>query len=312
MVLTQVNIFFWWHVRKGAKAMSNGNDWQQPGEQQQSPVRTYSNGATGPEPSGMGLLTEGWGAGESISFGEISDRFKLVWQRTRGSVLKAWIAMSLIGLAFGLLSAITQILIYFVPAAGVAAAVVITIVAFLAIPLLLLIGIVQVAMLRPLHQLIFDNSQDSLGIMGAIRESLSAVPMLALVTIIIVLGFVLGGVCCVVPGLVIGFMLCQSPYLVAARGMGLSEALKESIRLNKAYWQVVLGLLGACIALAVVNAVIGGVIRFGASFIYPFDQLVLSLVGWVTGLVFTVGMSVMMVSVYSLIESRETGRTPVA
>lgn len=297
--------------------MSNGNDWQQqPGQQPgvgpQSAVRTYSSGSAAPEPEGMGLLTEGWGVGEPLRFDDISERIKLVWQRARGSVLKAFVALSLIGLALNLLAAISNILFYFIPAVGVVTSVLTLVLMFLLIPAFIFISMLQLAMFKPMHQLIFDDSNDTFGIMGVIKASLGVLLFTTLASLLLGLAGFLGTICCIVPGLLIGFLFCQTPYLVAARGMELGDAAKTSLRLNKAYWQVILGMVGAFIVAGVVITGISAAIGFVAGFISPFDGLVTSVVQWAFSLAITIGVFVVQMAVFSTIESKETGRMPVA
>lgn len=80
----------------------------------------------------------------------------------------------------------------------------------------------------------------------------------------------LGLVLLVIPGLLVAFFLGAAPYLLVARNLSISEALRQSYELTKVYWKPVAGVF---IVLAAINAlgiipIFGGALSIAATILY--------------------------------------------
>lgn len=309
--------------------MSNNNDWAQqgsnqnagqggqrqqyPGQQQPPQQGQGGGGAPPPNNSGGNALSEGWGTGEAISFDEIKERFGIVSKRALGPILIAWLILGALPLIFNLLEGLLTIVGYYAPFGGVMAApaaIILAILGFLLWPVTVLLAWAQWALFKPLHDRIFGNP-GNLDAMGTLKSASGAMLPTILVSIMVGVMAGIGTLFCVLPGVFIGFVLLQSMYLAAARGVSPGDALKKSFESNKANWQVVLIIVGAAIACWIVGAMVLVPTTFISTLIHPFGNLLMGVVVW--GVMQAAYFAVFLVqaTVFSCIESKETGRMPV-
>jgi hypothetical protein len=276
-------------------------------------------GGGGFQPPGGGpptdLVTEGWGGGPEVTTDEVVERLKLVFARAKGSILKAWLGIAAVLLVFEMLQASLRVVSYFLDNIAVSAALgtigmVIGLIAWV-------VGIgasaMQLSLLKPLHRAIFEGAHAVGGPKEVLQEAAGVfVPVFLAMLLVSVSS--LGLLCCIVPGLFLLFVFCQAPYLAATQGLDPIAALKRSFYLNKTYWMVILaafaamlvvGLIAGCF-LGVSNAVLGWM----SSFLRPFNWIVLSGLTWVFLQFFMFGVLLVHASIFSTIESKETGKMP--
>lgn len=310
--------------------MSNGNDWQQGGGNRQPgygdtsgpPQQPPSGGAGGagsPPPSGGGgndvqaLITEGWGGGKKIEFDEVIARLKLVAKTMLGPVLIAWFGVAALMLVFDMLTGVLNIADYFIKNLAVSSALrlIEKIVGVAEYPLYYIVFAMQVAMFKPMHTAIFQG-KEALGGPVDVLKSAAGVFLYTLATLLLIaLAFSIGGLCCVVPGIALSFVFCQAPYFVATQGLDPIEAIKRSFEVNKTYWQVILaavvgiavfGAAGGC-----VRGIFGWIIGLASSFLYPFNYLFIDFFTWLGIEIAFLGIFVVQMTIFSLIESKERG-----
>lgn len=298
------------------------NDWEQPGlnpnpqqggaqppHSQQLPQTAQP--ARPAQPSASAFLTEGWGAGQAISFGEFKARFRLVFERSKGSILKAWVALGLLPLIFAILGGVLSILGYYIPVIAFVGGIGTVILRLFLLPLTVVLGIAQMTLLRPLYARIFEDPREQMGVLDTIKSVKGVFVATLLVSIIVMVGSGLGLLFCILPGIVIAFMLSQSLYLAAGQGLGPIEAVTRSFELNKTHFMSVLMIVGALFCMAIIGAAIITPVALVSAMIAPFGGLLSGVINWGVMQVFSFVAFLLQATVFSAIESKETGRMPV-
>lgn len=272
-----------------------------------------------PETNGPGadMLTEGWGGGPEVTSDEVIDRLKLVFKRaTQGSILKAWLMVGAALLAFQLIGSVFYILNYFIDnsIASTVLGIGDSAIEWLASPLSAAVYAFQLALFKPLHREIFEGAGASGGPQDALGEAkgifwymLAASLLLSLVS-----GF--GLFCCIAPGLFLGFMFCQAPYLTATQDIDPITAFKSSFFLNKTYWMVILAAVVGMIIAGIAASAVGGIgtfiIGLVSTVLHPFNVPFLRIIFWLGIQLGMFGVFVVNAAVFSVIESKETGKVP--
>jgi|GEM_PF-6115566 len=305
--------------------MSN-NDWEQPGSNPnvghagaQQPAPPLAAQAQPPSFQGAGSasgaastsFTEGWGTGATASFDELKARFGLVFKRAKGSILKAWLALSILPLIFAILGGVLSIVGYYLPGVAFVGAIGTMILSLILMPLTLALSVAQMALFRPMHARIFEDAREQMGVLDTIKSVKGVFVATLLVCVIVGFGTSVGLLFCILPGLFIGFMLSQSIYLAAGRGLGPMDAVTQSFELTKAHFVSVAMVVGALFCMGIVVAMVVFPMSLVAAFIAPFGDLISGVVNWGIVQVFSFSAFLLQTTVFSVIESKETGRMPV-
>jgi hypothetical protein len=267
---------------------------------------------------GADIITEGWGGGEEVTMDEVIERLKLVFGRAVGPVLYAWLAIAAVTLAFDLISSLLYVVRYFLDSVGARGALLTIqgIFEFASTPVYVVVGGLQWALFKPMHREIFEGEGAAGGLMDVLRSAMSVFLYTFAAVLLVSLSSSLGGVCCILPGLFLAFLLFQAPYITATQGIGPIEALKRSLNLHKMYWMLVLAVVAATFIAAGIGGCVGGVFTFilglVASVIRPFDSPFMTIFAWLGIQLAMFAIFVVHSTVFSLIESKETGAQPAA
>lgn len=323
--------------------MSNGNDWNggnndwgespsqpsEPSNEGQKMVHQGGGGSgdggygadnTGFHPPGGGppldAVTEGWGGGPEVTLDDVVDRLKLVANRAMGPILKAWLAVGAVILAFQLFDALLGIVNYFVDSVAVSGVIVTIsmIMGFVSWIVSIAAGALQLAMFKPLHRTIFEGEHVYSGPMDVINEAKGPFVGILIATVVIGALTTFGIACCIVPGLFIGFVLCQTPYILATQDVDLMEAASRSFSLNKTYWIPVLIALGAIFVIGSIAGCFvtagGFAIGLASSFLYPFSLVFIAGMYWLFVQAGMFGIFLVHAALFSTLETKETGKMP--
>lgn len=309
--------------------MSNNNNWGQPGsnhngarsgqspaQRQQPPFQRQPHGGHGHASGGAEPPYPPYGhsPGNAVAFEGIQARFNLVAKRAAGSVLKAWLAISLIPFSFLFVASLLAIgakhsTSLSASAAFTSISLVVSIVALLAL-LLSVVG--QYALFKPLNTLIFEDPVERLGLFGTIKSASGVyLPTLG-VMILSALSCAFGLALCVLPGLIAAVLLCQVHYLSAAKKLSPIEAMRRSFELNTKHWPKVLLIFLGMLAIGIVGSVIEAW-KGGGGHTSDLGVLLLltkEVVAWGVLQVTYFFLFVLQATVFSSIETQETGRMP--
>jgi hypothetical protein len=257
---------------------------------------------------GWSKLNEGWDGGD-VAIDELIENTKTVLNNSLGPVLVAFamiwglkIAISLIVGALGALG--VWVMGVFGTIGGI--------VGFLAIPVLILVSLVQNALFRPIQLQAFEGKEfiGSAGeALGMAREVIVKVVLTsALFGVVTSVGFVF----CVVPGLAALFFFCQAPYLAATTELPPWECMRRSYELNKTYaLPVAIALAAALVVSGVMGGCGGGASGFVGGLVAKLSPPVGSLVGTLGSDIFSMvggfGTLVAFGAVFTTIQSLERG-----
>jgi hypothetical protein len=250
-----------------------------------------------------------------VTVDEVVDRFKIVFDRAKGSILKAWFGVAAVLLIFEMLQASMSVVNYFLDNVAVSAVLgtIGMVLGFIAWFVGIAASALQMSLLKPLHRALFEGVHTVGGPKEVLREASTVfVPVLIAMLLLSVSSF--GLICCIVPGLFLLFIFCQAPYLAATQDIDPISALKRSFELNKTYWMVILAAIGAMLVVGLTAGCFLGasttVLGFMSSFLTPFNWIVIGGVNWLFVQVLTFGVFLVHATVFSTIETKETGRLP--
>lgn len=265
--------------------MANGNNsGDQPGGdwagQPDQPQQGTGGGGDVPAATAGGRQYDGVHpfADNAINVGAFIEAVKLTFERaTDSAVLKAFVALTLLPFAWNLFVGGTTVVTGLV--SGTLASVLgvmLTIFSVLLIPVFWAVSATQIALERPLAHRLFDRTVDYGGVVDTIKGVLSKIVAVFITTFLMGIATGVGLLCCVIPGLVIAFLLAQAPYLVAVHDRGVTDALKESFERGKKHWHLVLMFFAPVIAIALiiwgfvgVGSLIAGMIPYIGPLIVP-------------------------------------------
>jgi len=287
---------------------------QQPPGNFGQPQQPYQQGPGAPPPNhstGSSGLTEGWGEGASLGFDEIKARFSLVFDRSKGSILKAWIVLGLLPLTLALVGSVLSITAYFAPVIGLVGVIGVAIMNVFLLPVSIALTIAQLSLFKPLHRRIFEDAHVQMGVMDTIESTKGVFFSVLGVSLLAGVASFFGTLLCLIPGLVIGFLLMQSVYLAAGRELGVMDAMAQSYELNKRYFLSVLLVVAAGICSVLVGVAILVPTGFVAAFAEPFGGLLTAPVNWLVMQALSFVAFLVQATIYSCIETKETGKMPV-
>ena len=317
--------------------MSNGNDWSQgpeqpsdggeqdqPGGQSQNsnvPMQQPQQPAGSPGGPGSGgggggndlgaLLTEGWGGGE-FDTDVLTRNAKIAFKRALGPVVQAWIGIGLAVLVIELMASFFGIIGYFSDSTSIvgATSAIRGILTVLETPVYFVMAALQFSLYRPMRRELFEGP-GAAGDLKSMVQSASNVALPVLGTQLLVYLIVgIAGMCLVAPGLFAAFILSMSVYMVATRGLGPFDGMKNSITMVKKYWKTVavafvgiilIGVAGGCVV-----TVFEFIVGFASQLIRPFDAVVIDLVTWLTSQAGIFGLFVVWSAVFGTIDSYES------
>jgi hypothetical protein len=229
---------------------------------------------------GWSKLNEGWDGGE-IGVDELIENAKIVVNNSLGPVLVAFAGLWGIKLALTLIVGVfTALGVWVMGLFGTIAG----FVAFLSIPLLVLLGLAQNALFRPVQLQAFEGKE----FIGSVGEALGmareVVVKVILTTALFGVVTGVGSVFCLIPGLAALFFFCQAPYLAATTELQPWECMRRSYELNKSY------ALPVAIALAAALITVGIVTGCGSAASGAIGTLIGRLVPAIGGLVTQLGV----------------------
>lgn len=210
---------------------------------------------------GWSAINEGWDSGGGIDLADIGANLKTVARNFAGPValvlIALWSLKILISLLVGGLMVIGGI------AEVGALYTVAQVVSFVGIALLLVIGIVQWSLFRPMQLQAFEGREFIGGVGDAARLSREVVVKTAITALVWGLSLFVGGLGCGIGMLIPFFFFSQAPYLAATTELSPWECMRRSYELNKAYFMPVLGAVVASLAIMTVVQGCGRVIVAG-------------------------------------------------
>lgn len=206
---------------------------------------------------GWSALNEGWNPGD-VPIDEIVLNLKTVAANFVGPVgmvfAALWAVKILVSLLVGGVMVIAQIAS--VPALFKGAA----LFGLIAIPIGILIGLLQSSLYRPLQLQAFEGKA-FVGTFGeAVSLARAVVGKVAVAALLYGLSMGIGTIACGLGALVAMFFFCQAPYLAATTELSAWECMRRSYELNKAYFMPVLIALAATLMIGGVLAGCGGAI----------------------------------------------------
>lgn len=257
---------------------------------------------------GWSKLNESWDGGD-IAVDELIENAKTVVNNSLGPVLVAF------GMLWGVKVAVTLIVgglsalgVWVTGVFGTIAG----FVAFLSIPVLVLVSLAQNALYRPVQLQAFEGK----GFIGGAGEALGmareVVVKVMLTAALFGVTVGVGSVFCVLPGLAAFFFFCQAPYLAATTELAPWECMRRSYELNKSYaLPVALALAAALVTVGVFNgcgAAVSGVIgSLIGKVSAPIGGLVAGLGMDLFSIVGSFGAFVAFAAVFTTIQSVERG-----
>lgn len=299
----------------GQQSDNFGQPQQPPQGNFGQPQQPYQQGPGGAPPpnynSGSSGLTEGWGEGASLGFDEIKARFSLVFGRAKGSILMAWVVLGLLPLTLALVGSVLSITAHFAPVIAIVGVIGVAILNFFLLPVSIALTIAQLSLLKPLHRRIFEDAHVQMGVMDTIKSTRGVFFSVLGVSMLAGVASFVGTLFCLIPGLVIGFLLMQSVYLAAGQELGVMEAMAQSYELNKRYFMSVLLVVAAGICSVLLGSAILVPTAFVAAFTEPFGGLLTAPVNWFVMQAVSFVAFLVQATIYSCIETKETGRMPV-
>ncbi|QDG50524.1 hypothetical protein FIV42_07195 [Persicimonas caeni] len=100
-------------------------------------------------------------------------------------------------------------------------------------------------------RLLEREGAEKLGFSELRTEMFSNFGKTALVTLIYLVMVGLGGVCCILPGLVAAFLFLPAPYMTSAMGLGVFASLSESLQWVKRHWLLLVVAVAVSMLMAV-------------------------------------------------------------
>lgn len=265
-----------------------GGDWQSPGDEP-APAQPEGSGAAAvPATAGAHPL-----ANNNFDFAAFIDIVKLTGQRgLQGPVIKAFVAVSAIWLAWDLFAGMAATVGYLAGIAGLVSLAT-GLLGLLLIPLYFVTGAIQLALYRPMSRQMFEPNVDQ-GSIGDVLKSTTGNFVMALVAMLALTATVgLGMACCILPGIIAGFLFSQAPYLVVARDYGIIDAFTESFERTKRHWHVIAMTFGLWLGILVIAAIIGGpltlIVNIAGGAWAPIAYMASPVVSWIIGILASIG-----------------------
>ncbi|MFB6264986.1 MAG: hypothetical protein ABEL76_15385 [Bradymonadaceae bacterium] len=245
-------------------------------------------------------IDEGWSGG--VEIGEAVDQVKHVWSAIQGDVLNAVIAVAA---ATFVLQAIQATLNMVAQLSGMG------LLSFLASPIFMVgsavVGAAVTALFAPIRAAVIDGWKpaDINEVFGRVsaRWVRGLIANLLLGVVVAV-----GTLCCIVPGLVMGFFFGGVPYLAVTTSMRIGELFERSFALTKRHWQAVLFAVAAGIAGMLLFVGVGMILGFAAAAVGQ-GAVTTGVSGIVSGLasgLMTIFFLVIGAGVWTAIDARES------
>lgn len=229
-------------------------------------VRVYSYD----EPLSSGPSTESWaqpvpgtGRNQGLQIQRFFETFKALLQRAPRALLIPWVVTMAVDFLF-VAASVMLIFVFGGPRPwermpmGVSASVQI-----IGLAQVLIVYTLRVALLKTLRDVAYQGAE-SVGNVGQVFRDIGPRLLPVLLINLIVFGLVaVGLMLCVLPGLVAIFFLAFAPYLVAARGQTLGDALGNSARIARHQWLLLL----TAIAVGIAGVMILGCVGLGGNLV---------------------------------------------
>jgi hypothetical protein len=223
-------------------------------------VRVYSYD----EPTPGNRLSSGWaqplpgqGRDQAEQIRRFFETFRALLSQAPRAVLVPWILTALVDFVFVAASVLLVLLWggtrpWERMPTGVSAAIQI-----IAVTQVLIVYTLRVALFKTLRDVAYEGAL-AVGTPGRVFRDLSPRLVPVLLTNVVVFALIgVGFMLCVLPGLLAMFFLAFAPYLVAAHGHRLGDALQHSARIARHQWLLLLTALVVAIAAAMVFSCVG-------------------------------------------------------
>jgi len=205
---------------------------------------------------GWSALNEGWNPGD-VPIDEIVENLKTVAKNFAGPVglafLAMWAVKVLVSILIGSMMVVGQVAS--VPALFTAAG----FIAFLGVPVAIIVSLLQSSLYRPLQLQAFEGKPFVSTLGEAFSLAKAVVGKVAVAALLYGVSVGIGAIGCLIGALVPMFFFCQAPYLAATTELSSWECMRRSYELNKAYFMPVL------IALAATMVIGGGLAGCGGA-----------------------------------------------
>lgn len=188
---------------------------------------------------GWSVIGEGWDTGNDIETSELFSNLKSVAKNFAGPVgmvlVAYWAIKLLLSLGIGLLlitAEVAQINVLFTVG---------NVLGYLGYLIVLLVGLAQWSLFRPIQLQAFEGREFISGFGDAFRLSREALGKTIICALLWGFSIGVGSIACGIGALIPIFFFSQAPYLGATTELTPWEAMRRSYELNKAYWMPVLG-----------------------------------------------------------------------
>lgn len=292
--------------------MANGDgQGNQPGgvNQQGGGQGDYKSGVEGfespavPEDDGGHPLAD-----NNFDVNAFADVLKLTFNRLKdGPVLIALVGLASISLLWSLMTGGIEFIAYLIAGGTVASILSImgTVVGILMAPLFFVVTIAQWALYRPAAHSLFDGSIEVSNPVDVIKSTTGVMIPVGVTMIIVSVGSTIGLVFCILPGLAIGFLFIQAPYLAAVHDRGVVDALKESFERGKKHWHVVVMAVALMFVVAAASGMIYGCVGTVVGFIGAINLFAAPVLQWLSTTLLAVAGFVIYTGAFATIDELE-------
>lgn len=223
----------------------------------------------GAPPGGFGAPPGGAPPGgetpNAVSFNDVVDNFKLLFDRSKSGILPAMVVMSVLWILLSTPQYLTNFLklralsegdfdsMWVGTGIGACSGLWILVVA-------VLVGALRAGISRPMRRVMVEGPGAVQGVGDALKQCTHRYGMLVGAYLLTVIALVIGALLCILPMFVVMFFVAFVPYLVSACEADVVEAFKRSATYAQNQWQVLAGVLGGFVLImVVVGCCVGGV-----------------------------------------------------
>lgn len=289
--------------------MTNGNDWSsQPGNDWGSPSQPQPGAESNfpaPQPPGNHPLGD-----NQLNFGAFIDVVRWTFaQAKEGPILKALIGLALVTLVFSLLQGFLQSGAQLLGGGfGTVLGVFGGLVGFVGFVVSLVVVGLQYSLYKPLVEKLSGNPLPQTEPIALIKDAQSRVFMVAIAYVLTGFATGIGLFLCVLPGLAIGFLFSQAPYLIASRDEELVSAFQSSFERAKKHWHLVLMAVGTVLIGALAIGIPAGILLIAAAFVPVVGPILSAIGGWLITVAFTVFGFIVTAAAFATIDELEGER----